>query len=350
MNGKSWTANGVWDKINNGKDTEWFIKEYDMKDKNELIFQLGRFYKYNRDECVRKILKEMEANKSSKENKSRRKKSKTDVTEKINANIMKSTTFVPVKNGGMTVPYNLNTRSLTSGLKVTLNKNNLESSESLSSKHSNTLENNIQVNETVVLPELQQLRNQLNSNEEYISELQCKLDETYNKFNEERKWFTDIVNYIKNLVTELNDAKKLLPEKMASMNVLVEKINETEQLLDLAKTESTNLRDKISDLTAKKVYFGTNKTEMNFDFLGANYTIEEEKIISKITYFLTSPDISGLIGEYSIDEIKRLARIVSIVDIIKQEHKEYSLEIYFDESNDLTELVGLVTSSKVKTV
>lgn len=350
MNGKSWTANGVWDKINNGKDTEWFIKEYDMKDKNELIFQLGRFYRYNRDECVQKILKKMEANKSSKENKSRRKKSKTDVTKKINANIMKSTTFVPVKNGGMTVPYNLNTRSLTSGLKVNLNKNNLETSESLSSKHSNTLENNIQVNETVVLPELQQLRNQLNSNEEYISELQCKLDETYNKFNEERKWFADIVNYIKNLVTELNDAKKLLPEKMASMNVLVEKINETEQLLDLAKTESTNLRDKISDLTAKKVYFGTNKTEMNFDFLGANYTIEEEKIISKITCFLTSPDISGLIGEYSIDEIKRLARIVSIVDIIKQENKEYSLEIYFDESNDLTELVGLVTSSKVKNV
>lgn len=365
MNGKSWTATGVWNKINKGYDTDWFIKEYDMKDVKELKFQLGRFYKHNRDTCVQEVFDAMEANKDSKENKSKRKKanavansiansmSGANAMNNVNANSLKTTAFIPVANGNMTVPYNLSNHSMTSGIKIDLTKNNLQSPEPIPTEQNNTVSDIMQVKTVNDLPEnseLQQLKNQLNSNEEYISELQCKLDETNLKYNEERKWFIDIVDHIKSLLAELNDAKKLLPEKTASMQMLVEKITETEQLLVLAKAESVSLRDKISDLTAKKVYFGANTTEINFDYIGANYSIEEEKIISKITYFLTNSDISGLIGEFSIDQIRKLANISIIVDMIKEETNNVALELYFDESNDFTELVGLVTSSKVKTI
>lgn len=335
MNGKKWTEGVVRSCIKKGFTKNDFIKEFQMKDINELKDMLGRIYKFE-DVSINKRISEMEQNEKHKAN--RKNKSK-----KQNNNA--GAAFVPVASSGMTVPYNVSNQQMISAQQLAVNvPTKLPVLDEAATKTVNKLELNSGTSGDVV--KLQELSVKLADNESYVSELEGKLAAEKAKYLENIKWFSELSARIKNLINELQEAKKNAKEKANSMESSLERIAETEAFIKMANADSEDFRKQISALQAKKVYFGNCKeVQMDFDYLAENVPIQDDAVIMKITNFFTEEDVSALISNFSGKQIRRLAEISYITDTLKKEETE--LELYFDESNDFTEMVALITSCKV---
>jgi len=338
MNGKKWTEGVVRSCIKNGFTKNDFIKEFQMKDEDELKEMLKRIYRL-KDVSISKRLAEMEQNEKRANRKNKSKKQKNNA----------GAAFVPVASSGMTVPYNVSNQQMISSQFAT-------NIPALAESATNTVDklevNSLAINNVVEEPtELQILKDKLATNESYVSELKGKIAETNANYLKDMEWFAEIIKSIKNLAKELIEAKKLSKEKAESIENKLKLIAETNELLELANAESESLRSQIAALQAKKVYFGNCKeVQMDFDYLAENITVQDDAVIMKITNFFTQKDVSALISNFSGERIRRLAEISNIVDIIKKEEaSDIGLELYFDESNDFTEMVALLTSCKVKT-
>ena len=339
MNGKKWNEGVLRGCIKKGFTKGDFIKEFQMKDENELKEMLKRIYRFE-DVSITKRLAEMDQNEKHKGSNRKNKSKKQNNNNAVAA-------FVPVTSG-MTVPYNVsNQQMLTTQLAAKLPAL-ADSATDITDK----LEvNSLTVNTVVETPtELQVLRDKLAANESYVRELKVKIAETNANYLKDMEWFTEIIKSIKNLAKELIEAKKLSKEKAESIENKLKLIAETNELLELANAESESLRSQIAALQAKKVYFGNCKeVQMDFDYLAENITVQDDAVIMKITNFFTQKDVSALISNFSGEQIRRLAEISNIVDIIKKEEApDIGLELYFDESNDFTEMVALLTSCEVK--
>lgn len=336
MNGKKWTEGVLRRCIKNGFTKDDFYKEFQMKDINELKEMLGRIYKFEED-SITKRLSEIEQNEKRKENKSK----------KQNNNAVAA--FVPVASSGMTVPYNVSNQQMISTQQLAVNvPAKLPVLKESVTKTVDKLELNSRTSGDVVEAptELQKLSAKLADNESYVSELEEKLADEKANYFEDRKWFSELSASIKSLINELKEAKELAKKKANSMESSLKSIAEMEELIKMANADSEDFRKQISALQAKKVYFGNCKeVQMDFDYLAENVPIQDDAVIMKITNFFTQKDVSALISNFSGEQIRRLAEISYITDTLKKEETE--LELYFDESNDFTEMVALITSCKV---
>lgn len=340
MNGKKWTEGVVRSCIKKGFTKNDFIKEFQMKDINELKDMLGRIYKFE-DVSINKRISEMEQNEKHKAN--RKNKSKKQNNNAVAA-------FVPVTSSGMTVPYNVSNQQMISTQQLAVNvPAKLPVLKESVTKTVDKLELNSRTSGDVVEAptELQKLSAKLADNESYVSELEEKLADEKANYLKDRKWFSELSASIRNLIKELKEAKQNAKEKANSMESSLKSIAEMEELIKMANAESEGFRKQISALQAKKVYFGNCKeVQMDFDYLAENVPIQDDAVITKITNFFTQKDVSALISNFSGEQIRRLAEISYITDTLKKE-ETVELELYFDESNDFTEMVALITSCKV---
>jgi len=195
------------------------------------------------------------------------------------------------------------------------------------------------------------------------------------------KSLEDLINEKEVLLGLLAEKKKLKKQKVAEENVKqkelininksVEKLErELEKLINAAEkifsqrdeinltiaecdTDISEYRDKVKqiELEIKKksvvnISFGSSHDEIKFDYIVDQMDISKSDINNKI-FEILQDDISELLEEMPMQNVKIIAKFVLAFEKIKKEKKDKPLKCYFSEKNQISEVFEFITGENI---
>lgn len=160
------------------------------------------------------------------------------------------------------------------------------------------------------------------------------------------KTVDDIAKSLGELEKEVMQQKAKFEKTYAEHIAIEQEIqNEKTKMNDLQQ-EKEDIMAQMRELMAVSLYCGVStNTERSFDYTLETIDIDTQAVNMKLKSFFESEfSESELLDEFSVMELKRIARIILAAEKIEE---ETNVELWFDTANNLTGLLELM-GKKVK--
>lgn len=250
-----------------------------------------------------------------------------------------ATVAVTPKNGGKN---NMSNPEATNVEEPIAEQNAVNTVAEVPAEENSNLESTVTAAETTDNEnELEMLNSKLQSINTDIDESERYIKKLYTERRNNSKALDDIVEAIKRI------EKTLLYQKNKFENVYAQDVQTTANLqsekdkLKQLQQDKEDCLSKIRELMSISLYCGEN-TDKSFDYDVRNFEISAADITAKFTSFFEGDlDQTNLLDEFSVQELKKVARIILVAEQIEQKDGS-KVDLHFDDHSNLTALLELM--------
>ena len=363
LNGKEWSAKAVHLGLDRGWDEQEFISHYALSGMEELRKQLKILYKYDK-KSVNFIMADMKRNR--KKNKKKNvvvpptEPEKTELSVIQNVSGVLNTTETEIKN----CPVLVTTKE---------ENENKDKDEALLTENSEKSQNS--ESEQKVEREVSEITAEVEEEASETTETELDRPSQIKAKEEEidctRRELAKIEKERKKIISDNREASKRL--KSVSMrieqleaeilNLKAQAIVNSELILETPKKLMENksqrdaeieklkhLEEELQKLNVKTLCCDCNTAnrEKNFDYYLDDITTDSNVITQKTKELMENDNIE-LVEEFSIKELKRIAKIILTAETVEG-GTGTTVQLFFDEKDDFATAVEIISNREVNVI